>query len=75
MVLQAAERVDPDLDVLPLRPAHLAFGTHRQVGQIAVLDSDEIWFAEDEVEVEVDQAVECVGGTVGVGGHVGGAGE
>ncbi len=51
----ATQHRDPDLDVLTLRAAHLAFGRGREVSQVAVLDSDQIGFPEREVEVEVDQ--------------------
>ena len=58
----AAQHCDPDLDVLTLRAAYLAFGRCREVPQVAVLDSDQIGFSEREVEVEVDE-----GGQRGLG--------
>jgi hypothetical protein len=40
--VETSEHVDPDLDVLTLRLAHLAFGRGGQVPQVAVLDADEV---------------------------------
>ena len=52
---------DPDLDVLSLCLADLTFRRCGQVVQVAVLNPDQVGFAQREVEVEVDQPVERVG--------------
>ena len=71
-----AQYVDPDLDVLPLRFPYLPRGGRRQVAQVAVLNADEIGFAESEVEVKLDQAVQGVAcpGSGGSGAPGGGGG-
>ena len=56
--LELAHHAHPYLHVLALRSAHLLFGGGRQMSEVAVLNANEIWFAEREVEVEVDQPVE-----------------
>ena len=46
-----------------------------QVREVAVLDADQVWFAQREVEVKIDEAVQRRG-RVGVAGrHVAGTGE
>ena len=56
--VQLQKYVDPDLDVLPLRLAHLTFRGLGQMAQVAILDADQIGLAEREVEVEVDEPVQ-----------------
>ena len=64
-VVELAQHVHPDLDVLALRLAHLTLRRRGQVAQVAVLDPDQVGLAEREVEVEVDQPVERGGGRCG----------
>ena len=59
--LEFAQDAHPNLDILALGPADLAFGGGRQIGEVAVLDPDEVRFAQSEVEMKVDQAVQCRG--------------
>ncbi|EUA18115.1 hypothetical protein I552_9338 [Mycobacterium xenopi 3993] len=60
---------------MPLRPADLALGGRGQMCQIAVLDPDEIGFAQGKVEVKVDEAIQRLS-RIGVPrGHVAGTGE
>ena len=66
--IQLAQHADPDLDILALRLAHLSLGGRGQVREVAVLDADQVWLAQREVEVKIDQAVQR-GGRVGAAGR------
>ena len=57
--IQRAQRAHPDLDIAPLGSADLALCRGRKVREVAVLDADQIRFAQCEVEVELDEAVQC----------------
>lgn len=53
--IEVAEHRHPGFDITPLRPPYLALGGRGQVGQVPVLNSDQVRFVEREVEVELDQ--------------------
>lgn len=53
--IEVPQSGDPRLDVAALSPPHLALSGRRQVGQIAVLNPDEVRLVEGEVEMEFDQ--------------------
>ena len=72
---QLAQHTDPDLDVLPLRFAHLSLRHVGQVREVAVLDTDQVGFAQGKVEMEIDEAIQRRGRFSAAGGHVAGAGE
>jgi len=55
--LEFTQHAHPHLDVLALRAAHLAFGGDWQIGEVTVLNPDEVGLTQREVEVKVDQAV------------------
>lgn len=59
----------PGLDVTALRPADLPLGDGREVGQVAILDRDEVGLAEREVQMELDETGQRVGGTAGALHH------
>jgi hypothetical protein len=52
------QQIDPDLHILALRFANLPLGPFRQVRQVPILDTDEIWLAERKVEVKIDEPIE-----------------
>ena len=53
------KQVDPDLHVLALRFTDLTLGPLRKMRQVAVLDTDEIRLIRSEVEMKVDEPVQC----------------
>ncbi len=57
--INVPQYTDPGLDVAALRPTDLSLGGSGQVGQVPVLDTDEVRLTQGEVKVEVDQTVEC----------------
>jgi len=56
--LEFAQHAHPHLDVQALGAANLAFGGGRQIGEVAILNPDEVGLTQREVEVKVDQAVQ-----------------
>jgi hypothetical protein len=52
------QQIDPDLHILALRFANLTLGPFRQVRQVPVLDTDEIWLAKRKFEVKIDEPIE-----------------
>ena len=58
----------PGFDVTPLGPSHLPLAWGGQVGQIAILDPDQVRFVEGEVQMEFDEPRQCRGG-IGCGRH------
>lgn len=64
-----AQDAHPGFDITPLCAAHLPLGRCGQVRQIAILNPDEIRLVEGEVEVELDEAVQCCDGVTGAGHH------
>ena len=73
--VQLAQYTHPDLDVLPLRFAHLPLCRVGQVRKVAVLDTDQVGFAQGEVEMEIDEAIQRRGRVSLAGGHISGTGE
>ena len=73
--VQLAQHAHPDLDVLPLRFAHLPLRGVGQVRKVAVLDPDQVGLAQGEVEMEIDEAVQRRRRVSVVGGHIAGTGE
>lgn len=59
------QHADPGLHVAALCSANLPLGGGGKVGQIPILNPDQIRLTQDEVQVKVDQALEC---RLGVGG-------
>lgn len=68
--INVPQYTDPGLDVAALRPTDLSLGRSGQVGQVPVVDTDQVRLTQGEVKVEVDQTVECSPGVGGAGDDV-----
>lgn len=64
MQVNATQHPNPGLDVPALSPPDLPLGGRRQAGEVPILDPNQVGFAQREVQVEVDQTVQC-GGWIG----------
>ena len=56
--VQRAQSAHPGLDVASLSTSNLSLGRRREVREVAVLDADQVGFAQREVEMEVDETVQ-----------------